>query len=43
MEIYSGAHLIPCEGGGRPRTLTLRVDENDALLFDAGHSCTCGK
>jgi glyoxylase-like metal-dependent hydrolase (beta-lactamase superfamily II) len=36
MEIYSGAHLIPCEVGGRPLTLTLLVDENGALLFDAG-------
>ena len=36
MEIYSGAHLIPCEFGGRPLILTLLVDENGALLFDAG-------
>jgi len=36
MEIYSGAHLIPGEVGGRPLTHTQLVDENDALLFDAG-------
>ena len=36
MEIYSGAHLIECEIGGRPLYLPLLIGEAEAVLLDCG-------
>src|SRR5438876_12443574 len=36
MELYSGAHLIEAEIGGRPLYLPLLVGEREAVLVDCG-------
>lgn len=36
MEIYTGAHLIECEIGGRPLHLPLLIGESETVLMDCG-------
>ena len=36
MELYSGAHLVECEDGGRPLYLPLLIGDKEAVLLDCG-------